>query len=233
LVLRLPFGSRVLIVTPTPLPISIPDVVHTVSNPDAGSVVIQILLVAATALLAGFTASLFRATRDVAVKTGELASDTVDASHWADRHHQEQFSQIVVWEISRCEYMRARGSGNSTTREILIEGALRNVGGGPALNIKAFLEMPPFKSDENHPMRLGLLAAGESRTNFMFWLRDDPNLTAFLDADRSTGPFTVKIWSWSQFGALIESRMVCKDTALGVTAEFDPTKIQKRSLPPG
>lgn len=205
---------------------------------------VQLGLLGATLGLAIFTALLFRSTAKVAEKTGELATktndvalqtaalakDTVDASRWADRHHQEQFSPIVVWDVTRCEYILASGGGGSGIPRLDIDGALRNIGGGPALNIKAFVSMGGYETNPNEPIQLGFLGASETREVCRARITDDPRLGAFGTVSRTFGPYTITLWAWSQFGTMVESKMICTDIARRPEALFTPTKIQPRTL---
>lgn len=86
-------------------------------------------LLIATIALAAYTARLFRSTRD-------LAKDTLQASKYSDRHHQESLTPCVV--IDGIQAILSRSSPNET---LGIYGALRNVGTGPALNIKVILHV--------------------------------------------------------------------------------------------
>jgi len=178
------------------------------------------------------TGELAAKTNAVAQVTGELARDTVDASRWADQHHQEQFSPIVVWDVARCEYRAASTTGTgSTSRGVYITGDLRNIGGGPAMNIKAFVEMGGYKSDPNKPLQLGTLAAGEGRIDYNRSILDVYGFDVFDSVGGAEGPFTITIWAMSQFGTLIESKMVKTDLKKRTEAVFTRTPIKERVLP--
>ena len=203
------------------LPIEIHGVVHTSSVSDTVILVLQLGLLVATGALAIYTALLFRATSDV-------AKDTLDASRWADRHHQEQFSPIVIWDVDWCEYYVAREMGTSPRPTLGISGSLRNIGSGPALNVRAFVKMAQYETDENRPIELGFIAPGENRSTRVD-IRD-PGLAIFGDVEKSSGPFTIKIWAFSQFGTLIECKMILDELGKRPRAEFSPTTMKTRQL---
>jgi hypothetical protein len=95
---------------------------------------VEIMLAFATIALAIFTAFLFFATLAVASRTADVAADTVTASQQADTHHQESLTPIVVFKPGLIRLLNARI--DIFPNAAVGEGRLRNVGAGPAMNVR-------------------------------------------------------------------------------------------------
>jgi hypothetical protein len=96
-----------------------------------------------------------------------MAKTTRDLAGQEERHHQDGAMPICLLEESAGSRgdtveLRVRDNGGQTTFEYQIYGPIRNIGQGPALNLRLVLRFPTFN---NHEMihELDPLGAGEAR----------------------------------------------------------------------
>lgn len=103
----------------------------------------------------------------LAMATFWMAKKTRDLAVQEERHHQDGAMPICLLDEevrgrSNTVELREQGKGSQIPFEYHIYGALRNIGHGPALNIRLVLRFPTFN---NHEITYDLdpLGAGEAR----------------------------------------------------------------------
>jgi len=164
------------IVTASPLPISIPTPLQISGHVSGGlepwTIIFEAILAAATIALAVYTARLFG-------KTAELANDTAAAALLTDRHHQESLRPIIeILEASVIYSERvltghllkdrktnqngskvALDSGDVVLARVAYFIRVKNIGAAPALSVQATFAVDGFETES---FLIGSLAANDT-----------------------------------------------------------------------
>lgn len=156
------------------------------------------------AVLALATGGLFVATYRVATRTAELAKDTVAATRVADKHHQESLTPVVEWVClaqAKPQYEEPRTavaapSGKVEGWDITYTGTIKNVGTGPALNVRAGFLFHTFRFDKSNGYEKHLPSLGPGQgEGAKFYIRLAGNVVS-----QTPMPYTVTITYDNIFG---------------------------------
>lgn len=164
---------------------------------------LPIVIAAATVSLAIFTGKLFGA-------TALVAKESLDALKWADRHHQERLSPVVVWD-AKLNVKNVQDMAGNLTGLKRFHGDLTNVGGGPAFNILAVLDGQTYN--------LGALAAGQKDIGRTAEFSCSPFA---VGTDLNYVAYTLTIQAQSQFGtwrSAVHARAEGQEAPIGTTVD--------------
>ncbi len=166
----------------------------------------QAALTAATLALATATYLLFKKTAESAQRTADLANDTVQANRPADLHHQEALMPYVVAEgrfYATGRQGTAVPGGDFHRITFQFGGKLTNLGGGPALNVRAWLTAD-LSWVHQDPKPLETLATNERREEHVYLDPVDARQTARRDGNVVPGKLRIEYDSIFGSGGVTE-----------------------------